>query len=320
MPRKDQRVSVMDIIAEYDPNLNPGRVLKGMLFILFLINVGCAVLLVMIKDGKSFNSFFINDWHMDSFYDHTADVFWIVLAQVVIFPLIAFCAVKSSKVPLEIIMADENVPVCSCFKCFYSNKESRTDTKTKGKYKSIGKNDSTILEEIGIPLLDSTSTEPTINPIHSILHNDSTSNGSATISTDSVPSLTEGFEAEDLAIKNDTIKLDAAYLKQRDDASQRQSYWLGLLFLFSTLIQVYLGLKCISFDFDDEGREGPLMGLGVLWVNMQVWVIREMITGETKETGELVSAIHPHKLHMHVTLAGHWCDLCGQPVTGGRVR
>jgi hypothetical protein len=149
MPRNDQRVSVMDVIAQYDPNSNPGRVLKGMLFILFLINIGCAVLLVMIKDGKNLNNFFIKNWHMDLFYDHTADVLWIVIAQVVIFPLIAYCAVQSAKVPLEIDINDEDVPACSCFKCFYSSKESQKDIKIKGKYKSIGKSDSTILEEIG---------------------------------------------------------------------------------------------------------------------------------------------------------------------------
>jgi hypothetical protein len=44
------------------------------------------------------------------------------------------------------------------------------------------------------------------------------------------------------------------------EATDRKSYWLGLLFITSTAIQVYLGLKCISFDFKNEGKEGPLMG------------------------------------------------------------
>ena len=58
------------------------------------------------------------------------------------------------------------------------------------------------------------------------------------------------------------------------------------------------------------------MGLGVLWVNAITWSLRELVTRATKEEGELIPALHPHRLHLNLALAAHWCDLCHQQVTG----
>jgi hypothetical protein len=37
------------------------------------------------------------------------------------------------------------------------------------------------------------------------------------------------------------------------------------------------GVKCIGFKYSNEPVQGTLMGLGVLWVNLMSWSVREVI-------------------------------------------
>jgi hypothetical protein len=76
--------------------------------------------------------------------------------------------------------------------------------------------------------------------------------------------------------------------------------------------QIYIGLKCISFNFTAErnksdphirlspgdpmkGLVGALMGLAVLWANILSWSLRELVSKGYRQDGELVPALHPHR-------------------------
>jgi hypothetical protein len=80
----------------------------------------------------------------------------------------------------------------------------------------------------------------------------------------------------------------------------------------SELRQIYVGLKCISFNFTSETNKadpythlssgdpmksliGALMGLAVLWANILSWSLRELVSKGYRQDGELISALHPHR-------------------------
>lgn len=152
-----------------------------------------------------------------------------------------------------------------------------------------------------------------------------------------------GYEFEN-AIKqaNSAGEEHAEGSPSKKQLDYKKSAWLAALFLVSTLIQVYVGLKCISFNYTRETEEGALMGLEVLWVNIIAWLLRELVQRATKDEGELCPNLHPHRhvfpfvavcmlyfesdliicphdrLHLHTALAAHWCDLCGQQCKDGR--
>lgn len=59
--------------------------------------------------------------------------------------------------------------------------------------------------------------------------------------------------------------------------------------------KVYTGVKCVGFRFNLERVEGPLMGLGVLWLNALMWVLTQMVADATREEGILEPSLHPHR-------------------------
>lgn len=54
---------------------------------------------------------------------------------------------------------------------------------------------------------------------------------------------------------------------------------LFVSFLLCTAFQVYVGAKCVSFDFSNEAVQGLLMGLGVLWINAESVTVSTLAEG-----------------------------------------
>ena len=123
----------------------------------------------------------------------------------------------------------------------------------------------------------------------------------------------EGYEDEDRRIRDQSHqKIDSNDIAHKKRTDTIKSYYLALVFLISTGIQVYTGLKCISFEFDNEMNQGAMMGLNVLWVNVMVWISRELIKKGVDDIGILIPNLHKHRLHLDLDVHSHWCDLCGQ--------
>ena len=59
--------------------------------------------------------------------------------------------------------------------------------------------------------------------------------------------------------------------RAKDASTARKHFLLAMLFVFSTSVQVYIGLKCNKFDWrhDDETLEAVMMCLSVFWVNVE---------------------------------------------------
>lgn len=105
----------------------------------------------------------------------------------------------------------------------------------------------------------------------------------------------------------------------------------ALLFITSTLYQVYAGLKVsttqIIANNNNNGSNDAytyltivLLCLTVLWINAQAFVFRTLLEELTREEGlYLPPQVHRHPMYYQNDRRGmamHWCDLCRKRITG----
>lgn len=194
-------------------------------------------------------------WQLNKhfFYNNSFDCFILSILVSFILPLIAYIAIQYGKYPIEVI---ENEPVntCSCFKCCYNLTPNNGYNPLHDNIDTndIDRKTFDSHNEMGQPLL------------------------SSIIDNNNKIEILEGYEDEISRTNNDTRNVDEKYLNIRKDLDYKKAVWFGILFVFSTIFQVYLGLKCISFNYTNETKEGIFMGVGVLWINMIVWTLREL--------------------------------------------
>ena len=110
--------------------------------------------------------------------------------------------------------------------------------------------------------------------------------------------------------------VDATRVSARSAASCRKVLVLTLLFVASVASQVYVGIKCLDFKFNGRFRDvqAVLMCLSVVFVNLEVWLVRTIVEESTRDDGLYLPHMHSHPLFFDNSLARHWCDLCSQPV------
>jgi len=136
------------------------------------------------------------------------------------------------------------------------------------------------------------SVEPLLAPSGSI-------NNSGT--TSSTTGAADGVKVEEMRRHN-----------SQKEAETRRNIALTTLFLVSTIAQIFVGVKCVSFS-DLTNLQGWLMGLSVLWINLEAWLVKNLVNTLTKEEGHLCPAFHPHRLFLVTGISCHNCDLCGIP-------
>lgn len=66
----------------------------------------------------------------------------------------------------------------------------------------------------------------------------------------------EGYEDEINRKREDNRSIDESNLAARKVLENRKSLWLAVLFVISSVSQVYVGLKCISFNYTNQERDG----------------------------------------------------------------
>ena len=114
-------------------------------------------------------------------------------------------------------------------------------------------------------------------------------------------------------IKSEHLKSSA--LKKA--AEWKKNLVIAAIFSVSTVGQVYVGVKCISFQghWAENGAietaQGILFGLVVVFINIESWLMKRLINALTAEEGFFVPELHPHTLTLQDTLL-HQCDLCRQ--------
>lgn len=112
--------------------------------------------------------------------------------------------------------------------------------------------------------------------------------------------------------------MDEDAKRARSEASFYKHLFLSLLFTVSTGIQVYTGIKTLDFNYT---RNDPkisknilifLVCISVLWINLEAWVLRELVNELTRDHGLYLKTVHRHALFFDDGVASHWCDLCRQ--------
>jgi ABC-type multidrug transport system fused ATPase/permease subunit len=111
-----------------------------------------------------------------------------------------------------------------------------------------------------------------------------------------------------LEVKGDSVESDARLIEKR--CNFRRNTALMLFFLFNTMLQIYVGVKCVSFGFKDATLQGLLMASSIFYMNLLGSLLKKVVFEMTKEEGHLVPEFHPHRLYFDDNLVCHWCDLC----------
>ena len=106
-----------------------------------------------------------------------------------------------------------------------------------------------------------------------------------------------------------TEHLESFRLKQA--AEQRKNVLIAAVFIASTVSQCYVGIKCVSFvgvwpeHPEAMSVQGALMGLSVLFINIEAWLIKRLVNALTKEDGFFVPEFHPHP-HARTPKVARW--------------
>lgn len=105
----------------------------------------------------------------------------------------------------------------------------------------------------------------------------------------------------------------------RTSRLKRKMIVVGLLFLSMTAIQAYVGVKCVSYHFTNR-LTTVLMCLTVAWINLELFVLKNLVDLITKEKGIDVPDLHPHAVFFVEKLPLHSCDVCDDKIKGAAYR
>ena len=230
-------------------------------FTLFSVfNLVCTLLLVEQVDG--WNLSYFRCLETSCFFSHVSDCLIIAIVSTLIFPLAALASIRIS-VPKKWSEyhqdnLSESALCCDCFRCFYRIKENwlpQQNRKTK--------------------VLNGSVYDPLLNksPKNSSPKSPKARSQSVIVQSsewlDNQRALIDNGEVK--SERNGTInnqqqmRTDTEHLNDRLSIEQRRNFWMSFLFVYGTLVQMYLGVKCISFDFKDEKYEGLLMASGKIY-------------------------------------------------------
>lgn len=233
-------------MKQINPALKIKLFLKIVIFFISLCNLTCAFVLVHYSNGWTLEGF--------GFRVSSIDIFILTSIETVLFPVLAYLSVNVTQSLLL------NVDVCthlsnnilkcyrSCKKCNCKRNSQLHNYKTLESRESVGTNNSfscdyNLLEDgVGArPLLAAVSMvdESTVPP-------------SCTATPRNAESSLEGYEESDARSKEAKKKIDEGVLKTRGTADEMRALWMFALFVFSTIVQVYIGMKCISFSYTNE--------------------------------------------------------------------
>lgn len=105
---------------------------------------------------------------------------------------------------------------------------------------------------------------------------------------------------------------DAEKLVLTRKAILKRNLMFAAIFVICTWSQVQTGIKMVTFDFpsDQIVELAILMGSAILWVNLEMILLKSLVTYLTREEGYLFAELHPHRVFYDDTIVGHHCDLC----------
>eukprot|EP00927_Polykrikos_kofoidii_P056423 TRINITY_DN5053_c0_g1_i2.p1 TRINITY_DN5053_c0_g1~~TRINITY_DN5053_c0_g1_i2.p1 ORF type:complete len:970 (+),score=168.65 TRINITY_DN5053_c0_g1_i2:171-3080(+) len=106
--------------------------------------------------------------------------------------------------------------------------------------------------------------------------------------------------------------------KRMDAADFLRNILLAVGFAFSSCISVYIGLKCVVFQYDRglESIQVVLLSFVLFLTNFEFFLLSNVVFESTKDEGELLPALHMHPLYFAPDLQSHYCDNCEEEMRG----
>lgn len=278
-------VTMLDALEEINPALKLKLILKSLVLFISLCNLMCSFILVQYSNGWTFSQYDFNTSTIDIFILTSVEL---VLFPIVAY--LAVNATRSHLKNIGMLTRlSEKISQCCqrCFPCNNSNSQSSSSNMNKP-YSRLPVNDDggsfshynshSILDGDGAhsqPLLSAYakgSSESTLTLNESSTSSNSNSNSNSNNSakdadilipptednsvynplTKPVSSSLEGYEEDDERRKDAKKRIDEGLIQTRGGADQMRAVWLFVMFAFSTVVQVFIGLKCISFSYSNE--------------------------------------------------------------------
>ena len=121
-----------------------------------------------------------------------------------------------------------------------------------------------------------------------------------------------------LVLSTDVKEEHLASQARKERAELRKNIVCALMFLFTSGVQVFVGIKCISFDCGWGTRptlrlvQTTLFLSSLALINFESFLAKRLVQISTKEQGFLIPEFHPHRLYFVPSGAGRFgrCDLC----------
>ena len=104
--------------------------------------------------------------------------------------------------------------------------------------------------------------------------------------------------------------------KQTERAALRKNVLLGVMFLLTSSVQVFVGIKCIGFSADWHLRpslrsaQTILFLSSLVFINLESFLAKRLVMVCTKEEGFHLPEFHPHRLFFVTSRPTARCDLC----------
>jgi len=280
-------VTILDALEEINPALKLKAILKSFVLLVSLCSLVCAFILVTCSEGWTFSNGY-------DFNTSTIDIFILTSLEVILFPIVAYLAVNATRSHLKKIsmmtrLSEKATQFCEgCFKC---NKQSASNIHKpysrlsmndsnsdfdSGRYNShsLADGDSTALPLLAAytkgssessmhTLNESSSSSSSIGNVEENISSSSSTTGTSTknplmshfVQPTNISSSLEGYEEDDERRKEAKKRIDEGMIQTRGGADQMRTVWLFVMFLFSTSVQVFIGLKCISFAYSNESLQ-----------------------------------------------------------------
>ena len=129
--------------------------------------------------------------------------------------------------------------------------------------------------------------------------------------------------AAGLVLSTNVKEEHLASQKRKERAELRKNVVCGLMFLFTSAVQVFVGIKCIGFDSDWAERpslrtvQAAIFLCTLALINLESFLAKRLVMVCTKEQGFMIPEFHPHRLFFVPSRPNARCDLCRNKTNQG---
>jgi len=266
----------------------PRKFVFGTVFLIFALDFLLSV--VIFFSGRS------ADADNSNFYEvSTTDTLLCFLVRAVLFPLLTFGAFfvynrTANSSPLKALQREE------------TETRGRPQQERQQRHQGCGDEE---LSSMRTPLTGASQSLP-----------DTVSDAGSTTATERTGSETESA-APGVGLKNEKkalFEIQQSHALLMKKANFRRNLVMGVLFCLCVAMSIYGGLKCVNFHYSQSFvvLEAAMLFAIIICINLEYFMLQDLLKKLTEEKGELISHLHMHPLFFETGLKCHQCDVCSE--------